>query len=249
MNDIHTAMKHPSNVLLLLQALLATSLLLAAPSLAQIPRKVLILDQDNFEESTQASTGQTRGIWFVLFNDKTHPRSGEVNALWMQLAMDEEKDFIVGEVFLNEKKCRALAWQFSEIQPPSAVLFRDQMMYVYPRALHEPGALQKLQDFAAGGYLDTKPDYVAGSVFGKQSAREAQEQWVQEQKEKNRFSWKGAVFGIGAMFVGFRLRMWAKKQKEEELRAKAQEAAEQEKTPKLDAGDKAQGKSGGKKTK
>eukprot|EP00983_Pelagomonas_calceolata_P049042 1141321-Pelagomonas_calceolata.AAC.7 len=47
---------------------------------------------------------------------------------------------------------------------------------------------------------------------------------------------------------GFRLRMWAKKQKEEELRAKAQEAAEQEKTPKLDAGDKAQGKSGGKKT-
>eukprot|EP00983_Pelagomonas_calceolata_P049039 1141321-Pelagomonas_calceolata.AAC.4 len=28
-------------------------------------------------------------------------------------------------------------------------------MYVYPRALHEPGALQKLQDFAAGGYLDT----------------------------------------------------------------------------------------------
>ncbi|KAF5832966.1 hypothetical protein DUNSADRAFT_10983 [Dunaliella salina] len=239
----------PSNIILLLQALLATSLFLAAPSVAQIPRKVLVLDQDTFEESTQASTGQTRGIWFVLFNDKTHPRAGEANSLWMQLAMDEEKDFIVGEVFLNEKKCRALAWQFSEIQPPSAVLFRDQVMYIYPRPLHEPGALQKVQDFAAGGYAETKPDYVAGSVYGRQSAQEAQEQWVQEQKEKNRFSWKGAIFGICAMFVGFRLKMWAKKQKEEELKAKAQEVAEQEKTPKIEGGEKTQGKSGGKKTK
>jgi hypothetical protein len=30
------------------------------------------------------------------------------------------------QVFLNEIKSRALAWQFADVQPPSAVLFRDQ---------------------------------------------------------------------------------------------------------------------------
>jgi len=68
----------------------------------------------------------------VLFNARSHPRAGEVNALWMQLAMDEDKEFIVGEVrsvnMFVRKICSkgTLAVQFCL---PDTIFFHATMSY------------------------------------------------------------------------------------------------------------------------
>eukprot|EP00967_Tisochrysis_lutea_P144407 scaffold269565_cov23-Tisochrysis_lutea.AAC.1 len=60
----------------------------------------------------------------------------------------------LSQVFLNEKKCRALAWQFSEIQPPSAVLFRDQMVRaVCMQAPSANGRVAAMQERAGASAL------------------------------------------------------------------------------------------------
>ena len=51
-------------------------------------RKPKILNDDNFEHDTQATTGATTGDWFVLFCDPHRNRRcrDEINELWEELA-------------------------------------------------------------------------------------------------------------------------------------------------------------------
>lgn len=140
------ACRHVTALLaVLLTALVAHS---AAGSAPTVP---VILHDQNFEHQTQASTGQTTGIWCVLF---TAARSSDSHAdamrLWARLASDEDKEVrsptllgCEGSYALHHSHCscpfsqviyalvdldsnKQLAQRFNAVNIPSAVLLRDR---------------------------------------------------------------------------------------------------------------------------
>ena len=50
------------------------------------PESVLMLDDDTFEHTTQASTGQTTGNWLILFSEPSHADYKELINLWGSLS-------------------------------------------------------------------------------------------------------------------------------------------------------------------
>ncbi|GAX75562.1 hypothetical protein CEUSTIGMA_g3005.t1 [Chlamydomonas eustigma] len=73
---------------------------------ASAPTEVVILTDDTFEHDTQAATGQTTGIWCVLFTSPSQDRTSHqaAVALWESLAANEEKDIIYAMVDLDVNK-------------------------------------------------------------------------------------------------------------------------------------------------
>lgn len=58
------------------------------------PAEVIELTDATFEHDTQASTGQTTGVWAVLFTDSTVARFDRASIVVEQLAQEEEKEVI-----------------------------------------------------------------------------------------------------------------------------------------------------------
>ncbi len=62
------------------------------------PTEVIELTDANFEHDTQAASGQTTGVWAVLFTDSTLKRHERAVQVLKELAADDEKELIYAQV-------------------------------------------------------------------------------------------------------------------------------------------------------
>eukprot|EP00798_Chlamydomonas_sp_ICE-L_P024855 gene24855-10515_t len=129
-----------------------TCLLLAACSSASsFPTDVVLLTDADFEHATQASTGQTTGIWCILFVERSDPNYASAHAMWELLASDEEKEVIYAEVDMDVNL--ELAWRFGQSAPwPKAILLRDRVMFEYDVATDSTDGHESVMGLVAEGY-------------------------------------------------------------------------------------------------
>ena len=69
------------------------------------PESVLLLDDDTFEHTTQASTGQTTGNWLILFSEPSLSKHKELINLWGSLsdyATTERLGVLLAQVLLAQ---------------------------------------------------------------------------------------------------------------------------------------------------
>ncbi|GAX83814.1 hypothetical protein CEUSTIGMA_g11239.t1 [Chlamydomonas eustigma] len=119
---------------------------------ASAPTEVVILTDDTFEHDTQAATGQTTGIWCVLFTSPSQDRTSHqaAVALWESLAANEEKDIIYAMVDLDVNK--KISRRFKGIQAPTAVLLKDRGMYTYS-VPESDDSYDHMIGFVSGSYI------------------------------------------------------------------------------------------------
>ncbi|BDA46229.1 probable thioredoxin-related transmembrane protein 1 [Coccomyxa sp. Obi] len=111
------------------------------------------LESKNFEGLTQASTGQTTGIWFVLFTSSVEPSLQALSESWAQLGeVQQGAPILHGLVDIAED--HYLAERFSITNVPTFLLFRDRKMYRYSGV--DTGA-DALRHFSREGYKSSDP--------------------------------------------------------------------------------------------
>lgn len=107
----------------------------------------------NFEGLTQASTGQTTGIWFVLFTSSVEPSLQALSEAWAQMGeVQQGAPILHGLVDIAEDQ--HLAERFSITNVPTFLLFRDRKMYRYSGV--DTGA-DALRHFSREGYKNSDP--------------------------------------------------------------------------------------------
>ena len=107
------------------QARISLLLLLVAIACARPP--VLKLESQNFEAYTQAATGQTTGVWFILFTSSHEPSLQHLSRSWedygaSQLA--EPQQVIHGVVDVADEPDLADRFHISSL--PTFLLFRNR---------------------------------------------------------------------------------------------------------------------------
>ncbi|KAG2428049.1 hypothetical protein HXX76_012032 [Chlamydomonas incerta] len=123
------------------------------------PTHVVDLTDASFEHDTQASTGQTTGVWAVLFTDSTVPRFDRASIVVEQLAQEEEKEVIYARV--DVARNMKLAKRFGDvIFLPCVLLFRDRQMYVFDMSFEDPNILEEVRTFVESGYANAEPNDV-----------------------------------------------------------------------------------------
>ncbi|KAG2487424.1 hypothetical protein HYH03_013991 [Edaphochlamys debaryana] len=135
---------------------LAVLLFTAAVAASSYPTEVVHLNDQTFEYHTQASTGQTTGVWAVLFYDSAAKSSERALLAMEALAQDEEKEHIVAKVDVaaNIK----LARRFGDlIFPPCVLLFRDRQMYMFDQPFAAADIGQTLKEWVEHGFSQTAP--------------------------------------------------------------------------------------------
>ena len=172
---------------------------------ASSPTEVIELTDASFEHDTQASTGQTTGIWAVLLSTPSSgQRHQEAMQLWTKLAENEDKGEIFATVNLDENK--AVAARFIHHLPsvPSLLLLRGRGMYVY--SIPEDDAEDHIIGIITGGYQQlsklTVPPEVHPSqideVLKGSKAKEADIFWTPEQIQRAYIA--GASLAIGLIW-------------------------------------------------
>ena len=79
--------------------------LLVSTDVQAQPDSVLMLNDDKFESTTQASTGQTTGNWLILFSEPSHDNYKELINLWGSLsdyATAERLGVLLAQVLLAQ---------------------------------------------------------------------------------------------------------------------------------------------------
>eukprot|EP00898_Chlorokybus_atmophyticus_P000319 jgi/Chlat1/1288/Chrsp118S01727 len=133
-------------LLLAVTASLATSL--QAQVLDHEGGQVVDLTADDFERRTQASTGQTAGVWFIEFYAPWCGHCQRLAPVWESLARELEGQVVVARVDCDSNKAIGRRFKASLDGFPTLVLFRDRAMYPY----EGPRKLEALVAFAKGGY-------------------------------------------------------------------------------------------------
>jgi len=114
---------------------------------------VFDLTDENFEQLTQASTGQTTGKWFVKFYAPWCGHCKKMAPLWEELAdrvadAEFEQDGIV-VAKLDGTKNKASISRFQIKGYPTLFFFADRQMFEYKGER----SLQAFEDYVTGGYL------------------------------------------------------------------------------------------------
>ncbi|PNW82725.1 hypothetical protein CHLRE_06g291550v5 [Chlamydomonas reinhardtii] len=123
------------------------------------PAEVIELTDATFEHDTQASTGQTTGVWAVLFTDSTVARFDRASIVVEQLAQEEEKEVIYARVDVARNV--KVAKRFGDVVfLPCIVLFRDRQMYVFDKNFENPSILDEVRTFVESGYANAEPQDV-----------------------------------------------------------------------------------------
>ena len=73
-------------------------LLCGQAAASSYPTEVLELNDDGFEHDTQAASGQTTGVWAVLFVERGSKKAARAQMVVAELAKDEEKELIYAQV-------------------------------------------------------------------------------------------------------------------------------------------------------
>ena len=95
---------------------------------------VNVLTDKTFEHDTQASTGQTTGLWAVRFcsSRSNHMSCGPTDSMWAKLAEDllEEQLFLTTVQFDQEKELARRFEQYLQGDTAIIVLLRQRHMFV-----------------------------------------------------------------------------------------------------------------------
>ncbi|GLI61022.1 hypothetical protein VaNZ11_003285 [Volvox africanus] len=120
------------------------------------PTELVELTDSNFEHDTQAASGQTTGIWAVLFTDSTLKRHERAVQVLQELANDEDKELIYAQV--DVARNFKLAKRFGEvIFPPCILLFRNRQMYLFEQSFERADIGQQIRDFVTSGFALADP--------------------------------------------------------------------------------------------
>eukprot|EP00243_Klebsormidium_subtile_P002713 TRINITY_DN15506_c0_g1_i1.p1 TRINITY_DN15506_c0_g1~~TRINITY_DN15506_c0_g1_i1.p1 ORF type:complete len:226 (+),score=37.60 TRINITY_DN15506_c0_g1_i1:43-720(+) len=118
------------------------------------PARVLELNDKNFEHDTQAATGQTTGVWFVLFGAPNCPACQAIEKAFRELAQDFEDSAILAKVDVTVNP--VTAYRFDIQSTPVLKLFRDRKIYSYTGG----HSADQFRDFLEGGFRDATPESV-----------------------------------------------------------------------------------------
>jgi len=98
---------------------------------------VIKLDDANFEHTTQASTGQTTGKWFINFHSPNCGHCKKLAPAWSSLSkelkeVDEyiESGILIGSVDVKENQILSKRFGISKL--PTLIFFAEESMFVYP---------------------------------------------------------------------------------------------------------------------
>jgi hypothetical protein len=135
-------------------AALALAAAAAAPAAAQ-PRRAA-LDDATFERVTQAATGQTTGVWVVLFCAAGAPACAALRLRWAALAAEFlESDLpsflaTVDATAAPRTAARFLGAGSERLPLPAVVMFRGGRMYRFAGAGAAPEAVARLEAWIGG---------------------------------------------------------------------------------------------------
>ncbi|GIL81386.1 hypothetical protein Vretimale_1060 [Volvox reticuliferus] len=140
-----------SNLVFLVVLLTASNVLATS-----YPTEAVELTDSNFEHDTQAASGQTTGVWAVLFTDSTLKRHERAVQVLQELANDEDKELIYAQVDVahNVKLARRFG---NVIFPPCIVLFRNRQMYLFDQSFERADIIQQIRDFVTSGFALADP--------------------------------------------------------------------------------------------
>ncbi|XP_065064008.1 thioredoxin domain-containing protein-like [Rhopilema esculentum] len=118
--------------------------------------KTIILDDDNFEHLTQASTGATTGDWLVLFskNEDDCLKCAEAKDVFSSLT--ERLSTRLNVALIDAQKNQGLLRRFKINTFPSIYFFRHGFQFAYLGSIDQT----KLENFALGGYRDVRKEAV-----------------------------------------------------------------------------------------
>lgn len=126
-------------------------------------RSVVVLSDDTFEHQTQASTGQTTGVWFVKFYAPWCGHCKRLEPIWEELgAALRDEQVIVAKVDGTEAYNTMARFRNAGLLKgfPTLLLFRDRKVYKYSGKR----TLEELQEFALTGYKSAAPLEVPGML-------------------------------------------------------------------------------------
>ncbi|CAL5227676.1 g10684 [Coccomyxa viridis] len=130
--------------------LISLAVLLPATSLGFT---AITLTSQDFESKTQAATGQTTGIWFVLFTSSGEPSLQHLKESWDEAALSQLTESVpVYHAVVDVDQQPHLADRFGVQGLPSFLLFRNRKMYKYNG---EDTGAESLTAFAREGYKGT----------------------------------------------------------------------------------------------
>jgi len=177
------------------------SVLLLAACLAASSSALIQLDDRTFEHRTQASTGQTSGVWVVLFYASWSEESLALAPRWVQLAnelAEERAAVVVASVDLpNNPQLRSRFSDGGVVRGyPAVVLFRDRGLYVYDAA--EGGlSLEALRAFALRGHeTETRREVQPPIPFWHSLLHPSEEAKAVLRSAPLALVWLGAVVGF-----------------------------------------------------
>lgn len=117
---------------------------------------VLNLNDGNFEQTTQISTGQT-SKWFIYFYSSSCKQCQSLFPKWSSLSrelkeLEENNDFdiLLGSVNITENPILAERFGIGETRLPTLLFFADGM-FVYPTPRNNHFRVKKLLKFIVGG--------------------------------------------------------------------------------------------------
>lgn len=96
---------------------------------SSLPTHVVELSDGDFEHRTQASSGQTTGVWAVLFDSSANPDSAWAD-VWSEFAADEEKEIIYAKVDVDTNELTKTRFNVEQI--PYVLLLKDRQVFYYP---------------------------------------------------------------------------------------------------------------------
>ncbi|GAQ89913.1 hypothetical protein KFL_005760070 [Klebsormidium nitens] len=108
--------------------------------------RLLELNDKTFEHDTQAASGQTTGVWFVLFGAPNCPACEAIEKAFRELAQDFEDNAILAKVDVTGNP--VTAYRFDIQSTPILKLFRDRKMYSYTGG----HSADQFREFLEGGY-------------------------------------------------------------------------------------------------
>ncbi|KAL2607442.1 hypothetical protein R1flu_026015 [Riccia fluitans] len=118
-----------------------------------------VLNDDNFEHDTQAATGQTTGIWLVLFwsHHSVPSRNAEATLLQVYTQMRHSHLLIAA---VNVSSNPRTVQRFDIQKVPVLILFRERRMYTYKGHW----AVMNIIKFVKGGYESVTAETVPKEI-------------------------------------------------------------------------------------
>ena len=161
--------KRKQNATMVIFSLFITYLFLILACQASTNDVVVKLTDANFEDTTQASTGQTTGKWFVNFHSPNCGHCQNLTPIWTSLAEELKMDHsdsgvLIGSVDVQENPILAERFEIKGL--PTLLYFAEESMFVYPPA--RARSVDEFITFVLGGDREN-----SGSAGGYQNAEKS----------------------------------------------------------------------------